>query len=399
MRIEPQDGPYRGSPSYGEATRLEVIEVKEPSYRGALDWMRVASGPHVSYDFWQRGNYTRRLIHQRYQGITPIHVEVSYVDQMRWAYRRLALLGLPIDFVYCGSDCATGSVLHRVPWDYQIDAGWGYALFAVKGPGGEPIGCSTGDAHLLPQAAVDWLVEEASEAFLQGNLSIAPAELVGLDPNDSRTTLSPLASLAGGMPLVPEEQTAEALMDLELPYLDQMSPGDFSTFLEDHADDLERFRKAFRQLVTTSSDSEAEARDFVEEIRHEVAELMESERSKRLERTATVLKGAMRTVRASLVVARDPLDPIGWSVAAGAAGETLVDLWKQARSPKPKPFSLLWKLGITSPDKVKTKRTHDYAELPPLPKDRLEPQSAHHWLCPPRAGARLIVPANKRQSG
>jgi hypothetical protein len=171
-----------------------------------------------------------------------------------------------------------------------------------------------------------------------------------------------------------------------------MSPGEFSTFLKEHADDLKPFQKAFRQLVATSSDSEAEVQDLVKEIRHEVAELMEAERSKRLEKTAALLKGALSTVPASLVVARDPSDPLLWSVAAGAAGSTLIDLWKQARATTLKPFSLLWHLGLTSPEMVRAKRTYDYAELPSLPLERFESHTAHHWLCPPTVGAIVVKP-------
>jgi hypothetical protein len=390
MRIEPQDGPYRGSPSYDEPTLLEV-EVTEPSYKAALDWMQAIEGRHVSYDFWQRGNYTRRLIHQRSQGITPLYVRVSYVDEMRWAYRRLALLGLPIDFVYCGSHCTTGKVLHLCPEDrgFRYDAGWGYivALFGSKIRGRTWGGC-IGHAHLLPEAALDWVVEEAQDAFLQGNISVAPAELIGIDPRAPEPTLGPITDLTGGISLTPEQRTARVLMDLEIPFLDRMPPSSFAAFLKDHKGDLETFQSAFKKLVLTTS-SEEEALQCVEQVKYEVAELVKSERSTRLRKAATLLQGALAVGPASLVIAQAPSNPAGWAVAAGAAGATLIELWKQAQA-QTNPFSILWKLGVTSPSRVQIKAASTITELPQLPVDRLEPHRAHHWLCPPTCGVALL---------
>lgn len=389
MRIEIEHGPYRGSPAYATPTRLEV-EVTRPAYHSVLDWMRSTDGRAVSYDFWSRGNYTRRLIYQRSQGITPLHVRVSYVDEMRWAYRRLALLGLPIDFVYCGGHCSTGKVLHLCPQDrgFRYDAGWGYivALFGSKIRGRTWGGC-IGHAHLLPEAALDWLVEEAAAAFLEGNISIAPAELVGLAPDATGQSLGPLPDLAGGLSLIPAHQAARALMDLEIPFLDRMPPSSFSAFLNDHQGDLEAFQRAFKKLVATSS--ETEALQYIEEIRHEVAELVKAERSKRLRKAATLLQGVLAVGPASLAIAQAPSNPTGWAVAAGAAGATLIELWKQAQA-QPNPFSILWDLGLSSPSQVRAKPTATMAQLPPLPVDRFALHAAHHWLCPPTNGVRLM---------
>jgi len=395
MRIEPQDGPYRGSPSYDEATLLEV-EVTEPSYQAALDWMQAIDGPHASYDFWQRGNYTRRLIHQRSQGITPLYVRVSYVDEMRWAYRRLALLGLPIDFVYCGGGCTKGRGLHLCPAysGFYYDAGWGY-IVALGGPAkirGRNWGMCLGEAYLLPEAALDWMIEEAGDAFLQGRLSIAPAELIGVDPDGPEPSLGPLPELTGGMSLAPEMRAARALMDLEIPFLDRMPASSFSAFLEEHASDLEPFQRAFQKLVAAESSSESEILDHVEEIKHAVNELVRAQRSSRLQKTATLLQGAIATASASVGAAHDPSNPVNWIPMSGAAGVTLLELWKQARQEKVvKPFSLLWDLGMTSAEKVKATRRSDYTPMPTLPLDRFEQHGGHHWLCPPTPGVGFLA--------
>jgi len=74
--------------------------VESPLYGDVIDWLKVTSqGRNVVFDFWARGSYTRRLIHQRQSRIEPLTVLVSSADELRWAYRRLMLLGIPIDFI------------------------------------------------------------------------------------------------------------------------------------------------------------------------------------------------------------------------------------------------------------------------------------------------------------
>ena len=107
---------------YRELPKL-TLEVTEPSYRAVLKWMQTGDLPNISYDCWSRGNYTRRLLWQRLNRIAPLNVAVTSVEDIRWAYPRLALLGVPIDFVYTGPLHASGRVLHLYPWNMTYDAG------------------------------------------------------------------------------------------------------------------------------------------------------------------------------------------------------------------------------------------------------------------------------------
>jgi hypothetical protein len=118
-KSEPNSTSLSPSSDYVGATVDLYQEVSEPSYEGVMDWMRSSGGRSVIFDFWARGNYTRRLIFQRNKGIQPLLVKVSYVDEMRWAYRRLALLGLPVEFIYSGDIPETSKVVHvdRLPRD------------------------------------------------------------------------------------------------------------------------------------------------------------------------------------------------------------------------------------------------------------------------------------------
>jgi hypothetical protein len=107
---------------YSELPKL-TVEVTEPSYQAVLKWMQTGNLPNISYDCWSRGNYTRRLLWQRLNGIAQLNVAMRSVEEIRWAYPRLALLGMPIEFVYTGPLHASGRVLHLYPWNMTYDAG------------------------------------------------------------------------------------------------------------------------------------------------------------------------------------------------------------------------------------------------------------------------------------
>ena len=63
-----------------------------------IDWMKeLKSGRAVSFDIWARGNYMKRIIDHSRRGIPPLIVPFRKVSEMRWAYRRLALIGLPVE--------------------------------------------------------------------------------------------------------------------------------------------------------------------------------------------------------------------------------------------------------------------------------------------------------------
>src|SRR6266849_1093649 len=98
-----------------------------PTYAMVLDWMRSSPGRAVSFDIWARGNYTRHVIHSMHRNSAPLIVPFRWVDEMRWAYRRLALLGVPIEFVYMGGVSPPQRILHLYPADGVVnEGGWGY---------------------------------------------------------------------------------------------------------------------------------------------------------------------------------------------------------------------------------------------------------------------------------
>jgi len=137
--------------------------VEAPSYDKVLNWMLAISGRAASFDIWARGNFTRRLIYNRQNGIQPIMVAAETVDQMRWAHRRLSLVGYPVDFIYTGRLSAPQKILHLHPYDGVHDSGWGYigatgTVTSINEQRWFPI---TGTSRLMPEKIMDWVLNEA----------------------------------------------------------------------------------------------------------------------------------------------------------------------------------------------------------------------------------------------
>jgi hypothetical protein len=84
MRFSP-DSPKFSDENYENAKVILLQDVSPPSYQNVLDWMKITKDRHVAFDFWARGNYTRRLIYQRNQGTPPLLVRVSRLDEIQWA--------------------------------------------------------------------------------------------------------------------------------------------------------------------------------------------------------------------------------------------------------------------------------------------------------------------------
>src|SRR6185295_4345535 len=93
-----------------------------------------SDGRCLLLDLWARGNYVRRLLFNRSDGIRPLLVQVSTIEEVRWSHRRLALLGLPVEFLWSGGLTPLGKVIHvgRRKGDDAWDAGWGYVFTLWK---------------------------------------------------------------------------------------------------------------------------------------------------------------------------------------------------------------------------------------------------------------------------
>lgn len=387
-------------PDAYEGAQLSLAQkVERPSYDSVMRLLRRSEGRCLLLDLWARGNYVRRLLYQRSDGIRPLLVQVSTIQEVRWAHRRLALLGLPMEFLWCGDLTALGKVIHVGPReaDDVWDAGWGY-VFTLWKHRNQFWAAVIGQARLMPETLINWLVDEASDDFISGNVFITPADLVGINSNGVSAQVGTLAGLSGGVPVLADQALAAAGLELEVPYLDNMAPAAFRKFIKNHEAELVRFRTAFKKIVTMRAGSQSDAAEWVQELKAEIAELTLSAKYHQLRRTISVLGGVLGTFTATVGVAAGSSPSMVPLVAAGAgaAGAALLALSTQAtedaRSVSVHPYSILWKLGasnqknVARATRVKIHRPHAVPSF-----QNVHVAMAHHWLCPPTVGISALV--------
>lgn len=383
-----------------EGGKLALSEqVSAPRYEHVMAWMEEAGDCEITFDFWARGNYTRRLLHLRQEGIKPVLVQIENRGQMTWAYQRLALLGLPVEFIYTGPLSPIRKIFHMHP-DGLVDiGGWGYfattSLLEHRGKKWFPL---IGSARLMPSSIVGFLLEEAKEAFLKGDAFIAPADLVGVQGMPSGTQLDPLRDLTNGVAISNRHSPAEQIFNLDLPAIDGLTAREFSRFLSDYEDELARFRLAFRRLIMADPDSPDRTQNLIEELRGEIAEILHAAKFHRMRQLVTTLNGAFVTFTVSLaaIAGAKPeiLSTVAGVAAAGAAGKTLFDIWQQSiefrKNISAKPFSILWRLGAKKPSMVSRKHVGGWRRLQAKAPDLEVSSNACHWLCPPTCGLNFV---------
>lgn len=372
----------------GKVTLLKASDIKAPSYDILLDWVNaMPEGRATSFDIWARGNYTRRIIDLRKQDSRPFIVPVKYVDEMRWTYRRLALLGQPVDFVYRGT-IAPGKVLTLFPADAPIDAGWGYIMArgSRASVGGRKYVPVIGNGCYMPDTIVDWVIEEAGMDFRRGRVFVAPSKLVGVSDLVRGWGYRELADIIGGSRVISgEERGVKAFLEIDLPYIDGMSASDFQRFLRDHEDDLSAFHRHFHRLVSAHPDSDGALQSIIKELREE---------ADALDRAAkyTTMRGIVRKLggmwsRSSLVF--DFATALMGNLAglvrpATDVAMTLAGAWAECNAEaalRRSPFYIPWKLGMA--------KGTGYRKTPMSTKPRLykgPSASACHWMCPPTPG-------------
>jgi hypothetical protein len=244
----------------------------------------------------------------------------------------------------------------------------------------------------MPDGVVSWLAHEGADPFARGEVFIAPAELIGFNANGLPVGLSVIAEIGGGTPVSTDIRIAQTLLDLELPYLDNLSIKAIERFRRDHDPELAVFRSALRKLIANTQVSGASQAEVVQELRTHVAELRLSAKYSSLQRDVIKLGGIVATFSASLAALLQhtgnvTISTLGFA-GINAASVALIDLLKQAREAKRRlaenPCFILWKLGVRSESDVQTtRRTSVVTPAPPSPE--LIPE-ADHWLCPPTNG-------------
>ena len=233
-----------------ETWKIDLAQsVEAPLYGDLIDWLGATNqGRNVVYDFWARGGFTQRLLYQRQSRIEPLSVLVGNQNEMRWAYQRLMLLGMPVDFIYSGPLQATEKLVWVGRKKGRWGGGWGYIATQWKDKG-HYNAMLVGTARLMPDDLIDWVVDEVADEFISGNIFVAPAELIGINPQQSVQSLEALNATRNGTSIIPSVGMARALLEVDLPFIDQMSNRNYRKFVADHEPDLYLFRRAFRKLI------------------------------------------------------------------------------------------------------------------------------------------------------
>lgn len=377
-------------------------DVDKPSYEACLGWMKeIPDERAITLDFWSRGNFVRRMLYQRKHEHTPLLIPASNTNQMRWAFRRLALTGTPVDFVYTGPLSAPRFIKHWHPLDIPIDSGWGYIVFAgtiVRSKSDRewwPIG---GYASLMPAEVPEWLSEEVPSSFLAGMVGVAPAKLVGMDLKSWTPAADAFSGIVRGVPGAASVEAAMAVLEMELPFIDGMAAMDFESLIMDHSEELEDFQQAFRDLARGYSESLEEAKAGAERFRDAARELRRSARHEQFRTMIARCRGSLTSfpfamgilAGAGAVYAKDPF---AGAAALGAAGKALKDLWEQAkehaRETTRNPLRFLFRMGAERGKFRVKKRRGRLGVVRQSPEAEIPP---HHWLCPPSsAGLRFAV--------
>jgi hypothetical protein len=378
--------------------------VDVPSYDACIGWMRdLPQDRAITLDFWARGNFVRRVLHQRANDISPFLVPASHPTQMRWAFRRLALAGVPVDFVYTGPLSESRLVQHWHPLDIPIDSGWGYVVAAgtvVESKTDRSFWPVLGEAALMPDSVLQWLAEEVPNSFTAGRAFVAPAKLIGIESGAGARELDALADLTSAVPRSDVPDEAMAILDLEIPWIDGMSPSDFDKLLSDYRDDLTEFQSAFRILVSGYHASQTDFTATQARVRDAIDELYRSARREQFRSVVTKCKGQLSSFSLAMGVlaaagAAYARDPFAGAAVIGTAGKVLRDLWNESRadvrSASRNPLRLLFKLGGEKPRLSAKSRPLSRVRPAPLVRPAELALTPYHWLCPPSgAGLRFL---------
>lgn len=369
-----------------------------PCYEEVLDWMQRIGFRSASLDYWARGNYARRIVHHQETGLRPLLVPVTTVEEMRWAYRRLALLDQPVEFLWEGGLTQPLKVLHLHPADSNDmwDAGWGYIAglgtrVTHRGKLWSPV---LGYARLMPETVPKWIVSEFPEHFKQGKLFVAPAELVGV-PSSSDELGTAFETLIGAVPLH-TTPAADSILQMQLPVLDNLKPDQFTRFLKDNSIELERLRFAFRKLI--ASHTTTDIKSIVEELNYETSELTLSERYHSFRTRVIRLGGVVGTtsaaIGAAVGAATGSITAAVVAAAGGVAAAGLCECFRESAehnlSLRQNPFYILWSLGSQSgkPIGVKDPLLHKHQKRSAAPRNTGD--GYFHWLAPPRPGVKFL---------
>jgi hypothetical protein len=389
---------YRAAPLENSDTAIA------PRYDDALDWMRDLAGRAASLDFWARGNYARRLIANTRHGVTPLLIPVQALAEIRWAYNRLALLGLPVEFLWQGDLSRPQKIVHLHPGapEDHWDAGWGYIATLASCTLRRRTWCPViGFARLMPEEVANWIVDEVPEAFQRGDVFVTPAELVGVS-SQLKESAEAFKMLTSAVPFR-SDAAAEVLLSIELPVLDCLRPRQVAKLLADHAIETERLRVAFRKLVGSTGGADLD--ECVKELNYETSELTLADRYHGFRSNVSRLGGVVATSAAAIgAVVGAASGNLVTALLASAGGVATAGLCECLRERaehglelRRNPLFLLWQLGAQKGTRFRRTEPARHRFQQRKVAAIGEGQDGYfHWLAPPTAGIQFAFVREKK---
>jgi hypothetical protein len=198
--------------------------VGEPDYQVLHEWFEAwpEARPEL-FDFWGRGGYVQRILWRRQQKTPAVSVGVRYIDEIESVIRRLALLDLEADIIWCGDIAHPCLAMAPQDIDYEGVGGWGYTTCSGDDisdrRGGRQWCPSLAIASLLPDTITDWLASDAADYFFSGRVFLCPADAVGI-PRRNAGGPAEHPPFADTTQILSLHKQVELLFSIDLPVLD-----------------------------------------------------------------------------------------------------------------------------------------------------------------------------------
>ncbi len=381
--------------------RVELPEVVAvPNYDTLIDWWELwPEAKPVHLDFWARGNYVRHLLSRKDSQRSGCIVRVEYLDEIEFALKRLALLGLKVDFVWHGMVSEPQLVIVPQDVDYEDSGGWGYTVAAgdkfSEQRGGKEWCPAIGWASLLPDTVTEWLGTEAKEFVRSGDIFVAPVQHLGLSKHPGGKTEEEFQRISESMTLMGERAKIKAIFKIDLPYLEGMGIKDVKKFCDDYKDSLMLFQGALHKLVKQSpQESEyALVKELVAEIKEGIAILTLSDKAANARKLLLHVGAAISSISLTIGL-RLGIPPSEATVGIAAAASGLIGQYSQILESraqmKKNPFYAIWAFQKGKGPKntfYQHKLFDGYSQFKLAKKKGIPP---YHWLSPPTPG--WIIP-------
>lgn len=361
------------------------IEATNPNYSTLMKWWRIwpEARPEL-LDFWARGGYVQRNIWRQKNPKASLTIGVRYIDEIEFAIRRLALLGIEMDFLWIGDVSPPSLIIAPQDADYDGVGGWGYTTCA-----GSRFGDHRGEAewvpamawaHRMPDNLTDWIFEQASDFFSTGQAFVAPAESVGLSKNIGDGVSRLYESFSNTTTVFDVKTKGQIITEIDIPKIDGLSIGDLHKFCEDYKPELDSFRTAIKELIDAN---DGDVTTCVKKINDAVKQMESSNSHASMRKMIIASGGALAAFNlglASGVAAK--------AVGAGFVAHGALQWWCEKtiarREARAKPFWPIWKMkkGKQRSQFREPQLSAGLGSLTMSPS----PAGLSHWLAPPQAG-------------